>query len=171
MKKGMIKRGAERDKEISKEESTGISSMSGMNKPAKKLTKTQLDEALIENFVGLQRVLTNLSIKFDSLSDNISKLLQLFEISARSFMEKQGVKSTQDVERDKEFLNKLNTLIDQNKTLARGLTFMGEKVRERIQSQSAEPEQFSPQERRMPSIEQRFEREDMKPKPRPLPII
>lgn len=140
-------------------------------KTSKKLTKTELEEALIENFVSLQKVLTNLSVKFDSLSGNISNLLQLFEISARSFMEKQGVKSVQDIERDKEFLNKLNTLIDQNKTLARGLTFMGEKVRERIQSQSGEAEQFSPQERRIPPAGQGYEREDIRPKPRPLPTI
>ena len=142
----------------------------GAEKTNKKLTKTQLEEALIENFVSLQRVLTNLSVKFDALSDNISKLLQLFEISARSFMEKQGVKSVQDVERDKEFLNKLNILIDQNKTLARGLTFMGEKVKERIQSQSGE-EQFSQPERIMQPAGQRYERDDTKPRPRPLPTI
>ena len=157
----MFKRGAERAKE-------GTATMGKTNK---KLTKTQLEEALIENFVSLQKVLTNLSVRFDALSDNISKLLQLFAIYERSFMEKQGVKSVQDVERDKEFLNKLNTLIDQNKTLARGLTLMGEKVRERIQSQSGEAEQFSPLERRTQPIEQRNEREDIKPKPRPLPTI
>jgi len=151
-------------KEMPKEKSEGA------EKTNKKLTKTQLEEALIENFVSLQRVLTNLSVKFDALSDNISKLLQLFEISARSFMEKQGVKSVQDVERDKEFLNKLNILIDQNKTLARGLTFMGEKVKERIQSQSGE-EQFSQPERIMQPAGQRYERDDTKPRPRPLPTI
>lgn len=143
----------------------------GAEKTSKKLTKTQLEEALIENFVSLQKVLANLSVKFDNLSDNISKLLQLFEISARSFMEKQGIKGVQDVERDKEFLNKLNTLIDQNKTLARGLTFMGEKVKERIQSQSGEAEQFSQPERIMQPAGQRYERDDTKPRPRPLPTI
>ena len=161
MKKEMFKGRAERAKEET----------AGSGKTNKKLTKTQIEEALIENFVSLQKVLTNLSVRFDALSDSISKLLQLFEISARSFMEKQGVKSVQDVERDKEFLNKLNALIDQNKTLARGLTFMGEKVKERIQSQSGEAEQFSPQERRTQPMEQRYEREDIKPKPRPLPTI
>ena len=161
MKKEMFKGRAERAKEET----------AGSGKTNKKLTKTQIEEALIENFVSLQRVLTNLSVKFDALSDNISKLLQLFEISARSFMEKQGVKSVQDVERDKEFLNKLNILIDQNKTLARGLTFMGEKVKERIQSQSGEEEQFSQPERIMQPAGQRYERDGAKPRPRPLPTI
>src|SRR3989338_6779944 len=58
----------------------------------KKPTKLDTEQALLENFVSLQRVLTNLSIKFDSLSDNISKLLQLFEISAKGFIGKQGIK-------------------------------------------------------------------------------
>jgi len=97
----------------------------------KKLNKAELEKMLIENFVNLQKVLTNLSVKFDMLSDQISKLLQLFEISAKSFVETQspniGVK-----EKDKEFLNKLDTLLDQNKTIARGLTLMEEKLRERI---------------------------------------
>lgn len=96
-----------------------------------KFPKTELEKTLIENFVNLQRVLANLSVKFDSLSDQISDLLQLFEISAKSFAEKYkpevGEKKT-----DKEFLDKLNTLLDQNKTIAKGLTLMGGKLRERI---------------------------------------
>jgi len=95
----------------------------------KKLTKAELDKTLIENFVNLQKVLTNLAVKFESLSDQISKLLQLFEISAKSFTEKHA---GGDKEKDKEFLNKLDTLLDQNKTIAKGLTLMEEKLRERI---------------------------------------
>ena len=54
----------------------------------KKLSKSEIDQALIDNFINLQRVLTNLTIKFDELSSNISKLLNLFEISAKNFAEK-----------------------------------------------------------------------------------
>ncbi|MCX6749047.1 MAG: hypothetical protein NT076_05585 [Candidatus Pacearchaeota archaeon] len=96
----------------------------------KGVDKTEkLNQALIENFVNLQKVMTNLAVKFDSLSDHISKLLNLFEISARSFAEK--VPAT-DLEKDKEFLDKLNTLLDQNKTIAKGLTLMEEKMRDRL---------------------------------------
>ena len=89
----------------------------------------KLNQALIENFVNLQRVMTNLAVKFDYLSDHITKLLNLFEISARSFAEK--IPSS-ELEKDKEFLDKLNTLLDQNKTIAKGLTLMEEKMRDRL---------------------------------------
>lgn len=88
----------------------------------------QINKILIENFISLQKVMTNLAVKFDTLSDNISKLLQLFEISARSFVEKQP----SDLEKDREFLDKLNKLLEQNKTIAKGLTLMEEKIRERV---------------------------------------
>ena len=45
----------------------------------------KLNHILIENFVNLQKATTNLAVKFETLSDQISKLLQLFEISAKSF--------------------------------------------------------------------------------------
>jgi hypothetical protein len=34
----------------------------------RKMTKTELEQALIDNFINMQRVLTNLSVKFDDLS-------------------------------------------------------------------------------------------------------
>ncbi|GAG20219.1 unnamed protein product, partial [marine sediment metagenome] len=47
--------------------------------PKKKtLTKAELEQALIDNFINLQKVLTNLAVKFEDLSTNLSKLLQLF---------------------------------------------------------------------------------------------
>ncbi|MBI2124255.1 hypothetical protein HYT92_00530 [Candidatus Pacearchaeota archaeon] len=123
----------------------------------KKPTKLDTEQALLENFVSLQRVLTNLSIKFDTLSDNISKLLQLFEISAKGFIGKQGIKEIdreKSVERDREFLAKLNTLLDQNKTIAKGLTLMGERVRENISGEGEARAAISERDR-MPQFLQR----------------
>ncbi len=102
----------------------------GKNTKTKKLTKAELEQALIDNFVNLQKVLTNLSIKFDLLSDNMSKLLQLFEISAKSFAEKHAEETGKG--EDKELLGKIDTLLEQNKTLAKGLTLMEEKLRDRV---------------------------------------
>ena len=93
----------------------------------KKLTKSELDEQLIENFIKLQKVQTNLAVKFDDLSQNISRLLELFEMSAKSFMEKQ------DSGTDNDLLGKLDTLVDQNKTIAKGLTLMEEKIRHKVE--------------------------------------
>ncbi len=111
----------------------------------KALTKTELEQALLNNFVNLQKVLTNLSVKFDLLSDNISKLLQLFEISAKSFAEKysEKEKGEGEVKEDKQFLGKLDSLLDQNKTIAKGIMLMEEKIRQRASTQinrETEPE-------------------------------
>jgi|SRR3989344_955386 len=95
------------------------------------LSKAEIEKTLIDNFVNLQRVLTNLAVKFDELSTNIEKLLQLFEISAKNFAEKYSEKSEPGEGRsvDKEFLEKLDSLLDQNKTISKGIMLMEEKIR------------------------------------------
>jgi len=94
-------------------------------KKPKALSNRELQFALIENFVGMQKVLTNLTYKFDTLSNNISRLLQLFEISAKTFIRKQE----DGVGDDKDLIRKLDTLLDQNQTIAKGLTLIEEKIR------------------------------------------
>lgn len=91
--------------------------------------KAKIDEKIIENLIELQKVHTDLASKFDSLSKQVSNLLNLFEMAAKSFMEQPAVKES---EKDKEFLQKIDTLLDQNKTLARGLTLLEERMRERV---------------------------------------
>jgi hypothetical protein len=99
----------------------------GDNSKAKKSSK--IEDKLVENLVELQKVQTNLSEKFDKLSDQIGKLLTLFELAAKSFAQNPNINA---VEKDAEFLNKINTLLDQNKTIAKGLTLMEERIRERV---------------------------------------
>ena len=99
----------------------------------KVMSKAELEQILLNNFVNLQKVLTNLSIKFEDLSNNISKLLQLFEISAKNFAEKYSGEPGQ-TSSDKEFLKKLDSLLEQNKTIAKGIMLMEEKVRQRSPS-------------------------------------
>lgn len=110
----------------------------------KKMTAREREELLIENFVGLQHAMTNLSIKFGALSDNISRLLQVFEESAKNFME--GGRSD-----DKDMLKKINSLLDQNKTIARGLVLMESKLRGRAGSDESEDFQ-RPRPKPLPSI-------------------
>ena len=117
----------------------------GVSKQAAKL-----NEILVENFVNLQRAITNLTVKFDNLADQMSHLLQLFEISARSFSEKLA-KGAPDLEKDREFLEKLDKLLEQNKTIAKGLTMMEDKVKERIYGGSPPPAQRRPAPGFMPS--------------------
>ena len=118
------------------------------NSSEKKLSRDELDRLMLENFITLQKVLTNLTIKFDRLSDDIGKMLNLFEISAKTFTEKHGSGITKE---EKEFLDKLDKVLDQNKIIAKGLTLMEERVRERTNYQTNEP----------------INRDEIKPRPLP----
>ena len=83
-----------------------------------------IEKALIENFISLQRVMVNLSGKFDNLATQITKLLELFEISAKALAEKNFAMSGN--RGDEKVIQKIDTLLDQNKVIARGLTLMHE---------------------------------------------
>jgi hypothetical protein len=109
----------------------------------KKMTAREREELLIENFVGLQHAMTNMSIKFGSLSDNISKLLQVFEESAKNFVS--GGKSD-----DRDMLKKIDSLLTQNKTIAKGLVLMEGKLRGRSEEPQAMPPREAPQMRPKP---------------------
>lgn len=87
----------------------------------RRMTPVQRDELLIENFVGLQKAMTNLSMKFEQLSGNIVKLLQVFELSAKNVAEEGPVDN-------KELTKKINLLLEQNKTIAQGLVLLESRV-------------------------------------------
>lgn len=122
----------------------------------KKKSSHHIEEAILQNFISLQKVLTNLTIKFEDMSENISKLLQLFEISAKNFVEKYP---SGDGTVDQEFIRKLDSLLDQNKTIAKGIMLMEEKVRNKANPQG--PTQFRPNPQ-----EQGFRTQQ---RPRPIP--
>ena len=107
---------------------------------SKKMSAKMREELLLENFVGLQKAMLNLSIKFEGLANNMSRLLEVFELSARD----QLGKSTK--EEDKELLGKINSLLDQNKTIAKGLVLIEEKVRDRVpvQQQAFQQNSYQP---------------------------
>lgn len=110
----------------------------------KRMTAKEREELLIENFVGLQHAMTNMSIRFGSLSDNISKLLEIFEEAAKNFIS--GGKSD-----DKDMLRKIDALLDQNKTIAKGLILMEGKLRGRAEEpQMVQPETETPRIRPKP---------------------
>lgn len=141
----MVKRGKESDIDNSKE------------KP-KKITAKKRQEILIENFIGLQKAMTNMAIKFESLSDNIEKLLGVFEMSAKSYLQGGNEKDNKDM------LGKINSLLDQNKTIAKGLVMMEEKLRsQHNQSTNQHPSQNNQIQNQIPS--------QMQSQKRPLPRI
>lgn len=106
----------------------------GKKSPVKPKTDTEpesespksanMQKMLIENFVSFQNVLVDLSSKMNNLTEQISKLLELFEESAKAFMDKDlkfvGGGS------DKEMSGKIDRLLEQNKIIARGITLLHE---------------------------------------------
>lgn len=142
----------------------------------KRMTAKEREELLIENFVGLQHAMTNMSIKFGSLSDNISKLLSVFEEAAKGFV-------VGDKTNDKDMLNKIDSLLDQNKTIAKGLVLMEERVRTRVQNSEEAKAIASEAKAARPDIKERNVPHEMKPsmesrnnpsanlRPKPLPRI
>jgi hypothetical protein len=108
--------------------------------PRKKSEK--IEEKLAHNLVELQKIYTNQAEKFDNLSKQISDLLILFESAAKSLGANTGMR---EEHKDKEFLEKVDKLLDQNKTIARGLTLVEERVRERVHGYHP-PSHNSPEE-------------------------
>lgn len=131
---------------------------------SKKLSQREMQEILIQNFVGLQKAMTNLSIRFESLSDQMKRLLEVFELSAKNF-----ASSAPDSKDKEDFLDKINSLLDQNKTIARGLVLLEEKLKG---PQSSQPSQYQPPQQRS-MAEEGYQESKMTdfPKPKPLPRI
>jgi len=107
----------------------------------------EIQKKLIENLVGLQKIYADTAEKFDKLTNQISNLLSLFEGAARTFAQQPSATNT---EKDKEFIDKIDKMLEQNKTLAKGLTMLEEKMRERVYG-SHHPMTKPPEEtKRMP---------------------
>ncbi len=87
----------------------------------------ELEKILVNNFVSLQKVMVDLSGRFKELTSQISNLLELFETSAKVLAEKDF-----DIEKNNrenmKILEKLESVLEQNRTIARGLTLMHDKI-------------------------------------------
>lgn len=118
-------------------------------------TNSDINKKLVENFVSLQKVMANLSIKFDNLSDQISKLLELFEISAKAMAEK-NYEIHKDSD-DKKVLEKIDALIEQNKTIAKGLTMLHEGETQGQQYQPKMNQGQQPSQQILPSKRSRLQ--------------
>ena len=94
-----------------------------------RFSSATLEEQTLHSLVELQKVHINMAEKFDKLAVHIENLLGLFELAARNFAKQPHMQNT---ERDKEFLEKIDKLLDQNKLLAKGLSLMEENMRERL---------------------------------------
>jgi len=80
---------------------------------------TGIERGLTANFVSLQKIMVDSSEKISKLTNQISQLLELFEVSAKTFAEK-------DFKGDKEIAERLDKLMEQNKVIAKGLTLFAD---------------------------------------------
>ena len=85
-----------------------------------KSVEVKLQPVLVENFVALQKVMVKLATKVDSLTNQVSELLSLFEMSAKA-LAKKDIESgkTEDSEM---IMSKLDELTQQNQELKKELS-------------------------------------------------
>jgi len=86
----------------------------------------RIEKQLMENFVSLQKVLTTLGKKLDENSKRMAEFLDLFEEAAKSFVKDSSGSSKEKSSEiwQKEVMDKIDNLFEQNKILARGLTLI-----------------------------------------------
>jgi len=85
----------------------------------------KVEKALVDNFIGLQKVMVNLSSKFDNLATQISKLLELFEISARAMAAKDFSVEKENKE-TKKIMEKLDKISEHAGLIGKGLVLIHE---------------------------------------------
>lgn len=101
-------------------------------KPSKPAKEKITGDLLLENFVALQRVLTDVSVKLTNLTQEISHLLKLFESAAKNFKEKKEFEKA-------ELWNvseRVNQLVEQNKIIAQGLSLVEEELTDKPKPKS-----------------------------------
>jgi len=103
----------------------GVTKKSSADSKSSHSNESNYQKMLIENFVGLQKVMTNLSTKFEDLSIKINDLLNLFEESAKTVVKKE-LNSLDEAKHTEKILTRMDKLFEQNKLIARGLTLMNE---------------------------------------------
>jgi hypothetical protein len=96
-------------------------------------TEIKIDRALTDNFIALQKIMVNFSAKFDALSNQISKLLELFEISAKSLARK-DLEPGRENKDTRIILEKLDSISKQAGLIGKGLALIHE-----ISAEKTEP--------------------------------
>lgn len=90
----------------------------------------KVEKALVDNFIALQKVMVNLSLKFDNLTTQISKLLELFDISAKALAKKEF--ETEKESRDTHMvMQRLDNIAQQAGLIGKGLALIHEVNTER----------------------------------------
>jgi ABC-type transporter Mla subunit MlaD len=148
-----------------KKKATRKKTSSAGNKQIHDLLKKALDKQdkrdtlLVENFVGLQKAMATLSVRFSELSQNMNTMLRIFEQSAKILAE-----SEKQV--DKTLTTKLDALIEQNKNISREINLVDSKIRRTSVSKPSSPAMYS---RQMPQTQAPSQSQGLPPKELPQP--
>lgn len=87
-------------------------------------------DLLLQNTIELQKTLVNLASEVKTLNKKVDSLLKLFETASSSFREAKS-KGISQGNVPGELLDKIDTLVEQNKTLAKGLLLLEKTMREK----------------------------------------
>jgi hypothetical protein len=123
----------------------------------RKRSEIQIDKALTDNFITLQKIMVNFSTRFDALSNQISKLLELFEISAKSLARRDLETDRKDKD-TKKIIEKLDTLSQQAGLIGKGLALIHETSTEKQGPAMPPPSQRQPIPPRKPMRMQGYQR-------------
>ena len=94
-----------------------------------KVGKKTID-ILMENSVALQKVLADLALSLNKLTKELSQLLSLFKEASKTIGEEKAVEAEEKEDKE-DLLKKLDSLIEQNKTIAKSLLLLESALRER----------------------------------------
>ncbi len=97
------------------------------------MAKKEAIDLLLENTIALQKTLASLAADLKTLNKKISDLLELFESASSAFKEGKAGK-TEGIPSD--IAGKMDMLVEQNKTLAKGLLLLEKTLRGKESSET-----------------------------------
>ena len=89
-------------------------------------------DVLIQNQIELQKILADLSLEVKNLTSELSTLVQLFKEASKTLNDEK-LSNDLDKEDMKNIGSKVETLVDQNKTIAKGLLLMESAMRDTME--------------------------------------
>jgi len=96
-------------------------------------------ELFVENSIALQKVLTDVAVSMDNLAKEVKSLVDMFEEAGKSFVSEKH-KFEGGIGKDEGLVGKLDSLVQQNKTIAKGLVLLEKTMREKETGNKPLPE-------------------------------
>jgi len=136
------------------------------------MAKKKVMDLLLENTIALQKTLTNLASELKVLNKRVSELFELLEAASAAFKERK----VEEKQIPSDIEEKLDKIIEQNKTLAKGLLLLEKTIREKeemktfpgpIRPLRTKPLRKKPLEEESEETEEEKTEEEYKPQPLP----